>query len=147
MADYFRTALTILMIGFATTAFSQAKVTWNVLADVKYEPKYFEAYNDEFLAPTFGKTPTAFDGKDVLITGYIIPLDAEGSVYILSKNPYASCFFCGNAGPETIVELWIQPKNLKRYQTDQRLTFRGKLRLNDDDVEHFNYILMDAKEY
>ena len=60
----------------------------------------------------------------------------------LSKNPYASCYICGNAGAETIVELWIQPKSIRRYKTDERLTFKGKLRLNDSDVGHFNYILI-----
>ncbi|MEM9848606.1 MAG: hypothetical protein AAF847_11995 [Bacteroidota bacterium] len=136
-----------LLAFFSTTAFGQVKMTWNLLADISYEPKYFEEYDAEYLSPIFGKSPIAYSGKEVLVTGYIIPLDAEGSGYILSKNPYASCYFCGNAGPETIVELWMKPKKTRRYQMDERLTFKGKLRLNSEDVNHFNYILTEAEEY
>ncbi len=132
---------------FSTTAFAQTKLTWDILSDVEYESKYFEEYGTSYLAPTFGEKPTALNGKKVVVTGYLIPLDAANEAFILSKNPYASCYFCGNAGPETIVELWIKPKKIRRYQMDERLTFKGKLYLNESDVNHFNYILRGAEEY
>ncbi|MEM9888464.1 MAG: DUF3299 domain-containing protein [Bacteroidota bacterium] len=139
--------LTSFMLLIGLSVFGQVKITWNLLADIEYESKYFAEYDAEYLSPIFGKAPNAYNGKEVLVSGYIIPLDAEGSGYILSKNPYASCYFCGNAGPETIVELWLKPKKTRRYEMDERLTFKGKLRLNSTDVNHFNYILTDAEEY
>ena len=140
-------ALLFFALLSCTTTFAQTKLTWDIMSDVEYENKYFEEYGASYLSPTFGKGPTALNGKQVLITGYFIPLDAANQAFILSKNPYASCYFCGNAGPETIVELWILPKKIRRYQMDERLTFKGKLYLNQDDVNHFNYALIDAEEY
>lgn len=139
--------LLFFILSCGTTSFAQPFLTWNTLADVRYDSKYFEEYGASYLSPTFGEGPKSHSGKQVLVTGYVIPLDVENDAYILSKNPYASCYFCGNAGPETIVELWIKPKKMRRYYMDERLTFKGKFYLNQDDVNHFNYILLDAEEY
>ncbi|MBK9933311.1 MAG: hypothetical protein IPP05_04030 [Cytophagaceae bacterium] len=54
----------------------------------------------------------------------------------------ASCFFCGGSGPESIVQLNFSKKN--RFNTDQVITVKGKLRLNADNVDDLNYILDDA---
>ncbi|MEM8523306.1 MAG: DUF3299 domain-containing protein [Bacteroidota bacterium] len=126
---------------------AQTQVTWKQLADVRYEAKYLEDFGAEYLTPIFGKSPKLYDGKIVTVTGYMIPVDEEESAYIISRNPYSSCYFCGNAGPETIVELWIPASKRKRYKMDQRMTFKGKLKLNDTDVNHFIYILVDAQEH
>ncbi|MEL6719120.1 MAG: DUF3299 domain-containing protein [Bacteroidota bacterium] len=139
--------LFIIFLGFNAQLSAQVKLSWKQLADVSYEAKYLEEFGAEYLTPVFGKTPKIYDKKEVVVTGYIIPVDEEESAYILSRNPYSSCYFCGNAGPETIVELWIPPSRKKRYKMDERMTFKGKLKLNDEDVNHFIYILEDAQEY
>ncbi|WP_341220585.1 homoserine dehydrogenase [Polaribacter atrinae] len=54
----------------------------------------------------------------------------------------SSCFFCGVGGPETAVELHF--KNKPNFKTDQIVAVTGILKLNRDDVEHFNYILTDC---
>ena len=138
----------LLFTSLSYTLVAQTEITWKQLADVRYEAKYLEAFGAEYLTPVFGKTPKIYADKEVTITGYIIPVDEEAGAYIVSRNPYSSCYFCGNAGPETIVELWF-PSNQKkkRYKMDQRMTFKGKLKLNDEDVNHFIYILEDAVEY
>ncbi|MNL80290.1 hypothetical protein D3C87_2071030 [compost metagenome] len=56
----------------------------------------------------------------------------------------AACFFCGGAGPESIIELQFRKKK-QRFRTDEVLTVRGKLALNANDVDHLNYILKDAE--
>lgn len=123
---------------------AQTSLSWKQLADVTFELKYFKEHNMKFLVPTFGKTPKVHEGKEVAITGYMLPLDPQGKVYALSKNPYAACFFCGAAGPETVVELQLKPEAIRRYKMDEWLTFKGILALNNSDVNHFNYILKDA---
>jgi len=126
-----------------------SKGSWDILADVTFSAQYLEEYGAKYLVPEFGKTPIAYEGKILEITGYIIPADPEQDIYILSFFPYASCFFCGNAGPETIVQLVFEQKDKSRkrnYQIDDIRTFRGKLRLNKDDVEYTNYILEEAVE-
>lgn len=139
-------SLFILLLSSNTILFAQIEVSWRQLADVSYEAKYHEEFGAEYLTPVFGKTPKLFADKEVSVTGYIIPVDEETGAYILSRNPYSSCYFCGNAGPETIVELWFSSQKKKRYQMDQRMTFKGKLKLNDKDVNHFIYILEGAEE-
>jgi hypothetical protein len=63
---------------------------------------------------------------------------------VLSANPYSSCFFCGQAGPESVMEIQL----LKQYdglRMDQVITFEGRLRLNADDIYQLNYILEEAE--
>lgn len=130
-------------MGFSAQA--QIKVTWSVLADVEFSVQYFEEYGAEYLVPVFGPGPKAFDGKEVLVSGYFIPVSVDDMFFVLSKNPYSSCYFCGNAGPETIVELELADQDLTRLRTDQHVTLKGVLVLNDSNVEHCNYILKDAE--
>lgn len=55
----------------------------------------------------------------------------------------SSCFFCGQGGPETAVELHFTDKS--NFKTDNIVTITGILKLNRDDVDHFNYILTNCK--
>ena len=86
------------------------------------------------------------EGQDVFITGYMIPVDYDEDFYVLSRYPFANCFFCGGAGPESVIDLRFAAKS-RKYETDERLTFRGKLALNANDVYQMNYILEGAREY
>ncbi len=126
---------------------AQEQLNWKVLADVEFELQYLKEYEMRLMVPVFGKMLKAYEGKEVVLSGYVIPLDSSGKMYVLSKNPYASCFFCGGAGQETIVELWLKAEAIKRYKMDQKLTFKGILRLNSTDINHFNYILEKASPY
>ena len=88
----------------------------------------------------------ALAGKEVFITGYVIPVDYDAGFFVVSKYPYANCFFCGGGGPESVVDLQFAGKH-RNYKTDERLTFKGKLVLNADDIYKMNYILQGAVEY
>jgi hypothetical protein len=96
--------------------------------------------------PTFGAGVKALEGREVFITGYVIPVDLDENFYVISRYPYANCFFCGGGGPESVVDLRFASKN-RVYKTDERLTFKGKLKLNADDIYQLNYILDTAVEY
>jgi len=54
-------------------------------------------------------------------------------------------FFCGGAGPETVIDILPKNKLKKRLTTDEKITFKGKLRLNANDLDYLNYILDDAE--
>lgn len=71
----------------------------------------------------------ALNGKEIKVKGYVIPVDVELGMYMVSANPFANCFFCGNAGPETVVELFPNGK-FPRFSTDQMVTFKGILQIN-----------------
>ena len=46
-----------------------------------------------------------------------------------------------------MIDLRFPTREKRTYQTDDRLTFRGTLRLNADDVYQMNYILEGAVEH
>jgi len=117
-------------------------LTWEQLADVKFEEKFYEDVNEWLWFPSFGPQVQAKTGKPVYITGYVIPV--EPGRYVLSKNSFESCFFCGGAGPESVMELTLaDPKQI--FANDEYRTFKGTLRVNDSDIDRLNYILEGAE--
>ncbi len=125
-------------------ASSEREITWDDLGDVTFEERYVEELEVNFLYPSFGEKVKAIEGQEIALKGYLLALDPDEDYYILSKNPFASCFFCGAAGPETIVELNIV-KGKNKLVNDEIITISGTLRLNKDDVYHCNYILDEAR--
>lgn len=124
-------------------------LTWKMLADVVFTDEYSEEVQAYVPYPTFGAQLQAIEGREVLIEGYIIPLEETGdeTILVLSAQPYSSCFFCGGAGPESVMDIKLRPDERRKFTTDDRMTFRGKLRLNDDDLYYLNYILEEAVVY
>jgi hypothetical protein len=135
-----------LFLSASTSIFAQNQLTWQTLRDVQYEEKYVEEVESEVLFPKFGGRVKSYEGMEVYISGYMIVLDAKTGIYVLSANTFASCFFCGQAGPESIVELKLKP-GYRKFKTDERVTVKGTLRLNDKDIYQLNYILEEAEEY
>jgi hypothetical protein len=136
-------------IDIALTAYNPAgpvELTWKTLADVQYKDIYVAELDSYYWKPTFGSSVKALEGKDVFISGYMIPVDYDENFYVISRYPYANCFFCGGGGPESVVDLRFAGKH-RMYKTDERLTFRGKLKLNADNIYEMNYILLGAVEY
>ena len=123
------------------------ELTWQMLSDVEFTDVYLEELDAYYWMPEFGPQVIGAEGKAFFITGYMIPVDVDEDFYVLSRYPFANCFFCGGAGPESVIDLRFPNKSERAYQTDERLTFRGTLRLNADDVYQMNYILEGAVEY
>ncbi|MDX2246505.1 MAG: DUF3299 domain-containing protein [Bacteroidia bacterium] len=130
-------------VGYPASLFAQKNITWDILTDVTYSVKFDEKTQSVVMVPKYGDLLTAVDGQVVEIKGYIIPLDTEGTQYILSAFPYSACFFCGNAAKESVVELSLR-SGKARYKTDQVATFRGKFILNYADYG-LNYRLENAE--
>jgi hypothetical protein len=124
-------------------AFSQAD-GWVAFAKTKFDAKYNEKAAEYFMFPTFQAELKAQVGKEIELEGYYLPVDVEGDAYIiLSKFPYAQCFFCGGAGPESIAEVSFKTKP-RKFEADEFIRIKGKLKLNDSDLEHGNFIVEDA---
>lgn len=123
--------------------FSQQKATWRDLSKVNYTDKYFPDYDEYFKYPEFSPSVKALEGNRITIKGYFLNIDAENNIYMLSKGPMSACFFCGQGGPETAVELHFV--NKPNFKTDAIISVTGILKLNKDDVEHFNYILKESQ--
>jgi len=134
------------IVPYLTEGQGPIEITWKTLSDVTYKDIYVQELDAYYWKPTFGASVKAVAGKEIFITGYLIPVDYDAGFYVVSKYPYANCFFCGGGGPESVVDLRFVGKH-RNYKTDERLTFKGKLKLNADDVYQMNYILEGATEY
>ncbi len=130
-------------IVFKFNLFSQQNLSWNDFDDVKFYNVYSAKYDDIFLKPKFGPIIKSYQGAKIRVKGYFLDfsIDDDG-FYLLSKNPRSSCFFCGGAGPESVVEVVFKKK--PNFKTDQIVEVTGVLILNVEDVDHCNYILKDA---
>jgi hypothetical protein len=91
--------------------------------------------------PVYGKEVLALEGKEVTIEGYVMPLDFGKAYFVISAFPFASCFFCGGAGPETVMEVYLRKPTKPKAE---KVVVKGKLVLNHGDVEHLTYMLKDA---
>lgn len=119
------------------------RLTWETLAKIKWEQRFNKKYNQKFNYPLFDDAVLALEGKEVIIKGFLLPVDVGNECLVLSRYPYESCFFCGGAGgPESVMEVYMKtPMRINR----KTVSFKGKLRLNDTDVDYLIYILDDAE--
>jgi len=133
----------LLMVGAVG---AQPKVdSWNEFAKTKFEPKYYEKLGEYLFYPNFTTELKALEGKEITIQGFYVPFAPEGDSYIIiSKFPMSQCFFCGGGGPESVAEVNFK-KDPGKFQVDDLITVKGKLRLNTDNLEHVNFILDQAE--
>ncbi len=116
------------------------RLSWETLAEVRFSERLNQQYKMNFLYPVFGPRLRRLEGKEYIISGYVIPLDVGEGLYAISSNPYSACYFCGKAGPESVVSLKFVKKP-GRIPLDKYRTIRGVLQLNDIDPNNFIYIL------
>jgi hypothetical protein len=121
------------------------KISWQNLDSLKIEYYYDSDYGDYLGKPTFSKESMAWNGKNVIIEGFWIPVSEIGdsSVSVLSALPYAQCFFCSGAGIETVMQIKSKG-SIKRMETDEKVALKGKLLLNRDNPMELYYQLVDA---
>ena len=135
---------TTFFLFFIVNIFSQNIITWELLKNVEFDEIWSEEFQAYYMVPKFSESVKEMDGKEIQIRGFIIPVDIVQDYYVLSANPYSSCFFCGQAGPESVMEIQM----IKKYEglrMDQVITYKGTLKLNVDDIYQLNYILEDAE--
>ena len=118
--------------------------TWKMLSRLTYKKEYDEMMGFKVDVPVFSKDIRAMEGKEVTVKGYVIPVEGYKShkEFVFSAFPYNMCFFCGGAGPETVME--IEAVEAVEYSADA-ITLRGKLQLNDSDINRLIYSLTDAR--
>jgi hypothetical protein len=136
----------LLMLSISSQGITQnTSATWNTLGKITFKKEFDAALGFKIDKPIFGEEVQALSGKIVEIKGYIIPTDGYKShtEFILSAFPYNMCFFCGGAGPETVMEIYA--KSPIKF-TSEAVTIRGKLELNADDVNRLIYAMTEAEQ-
>lgn len=135
--------LCLVLLSFCLPLQAQQIGAWQALADVKIEKKMDKSGKYEIEFPVFGNAVKALANREIVLKGYIIPLEElQGQNYfVFSALPYSMCFFCGNAGAETVIE--VKSKATIPF-TDKQISIRGKLQINESNPDHLMYILNEA---
>lgn len=115
-------------------------LSWKLLGEIKFLKKQDKTYG-EVLFPVINTKLKQTQKKRIVMSGFIVPIDNKS--YALSKNVFASCFFCGKSGPETIMGIKFRGGNPK-LRTDQYVTLEGNFRYNDANVDDWIYHIEDA---
>jgi hypothetical protein len=143
LRKYFKTFFFVFFLSAGALVWASQSQTlediWKILLSVKYK------YNKDAYVPIFEAKHKALDGQEVTLRGYMYPLEeaSQHSFFMLSYYPVNICFFCGGAGPESVVEITAKkPINF----TNKPLYLKGKLKLNSTDPERLFYILLDAEQ-
>jgi hypothetical protein len=139
--------LLVVNLLFAGLSIAQAQTTadniWKSLAKITFEKQYDEMLGFKVDIPVFSEQVKDMEGEIVEVKGYIIPVEGykNHKEFIFSAFPYNMCFFCGGAGPETVMEVYAAEPI--KY-TAEPIIIRGKLELNNSDINRLIYGLKDA---
>jgi hypothetical protein len=116
---------------------------WKTLSKITYTKEYDEILGFKVDVPQFSTEIQQLEDKEIVIKGYIIPVEGYKShkEFIFSAYPYNMCFFCGGAGPETVMEVYA--KEDIKYTTEP-VIIKGKLELNSSDINRLIYALHGA---
>ena len=131
--------LFLILIVLPLAARAQAdKDLWATLFGVKYgdwKVTFKPVYNEKI---------SALNGKRITIKGFLIPMEEKSkhSFFLLSAFPFDACFYCGKAGPESVIEVTVK-KPLK--STNKPITITGTLQLNHTDPDHLFYLINDGE--
>lgn len=118
---------------------------WEVFEKTRFNWEFDASIQLEVEMPTFDERVQALDGKEITLTGHYLPLDLEGNSIIISKYPYAACFFCGGGvGQESVAEVSFSEVQ-RPFRMDELLTIRGTLKLNPHDYDHLVFMIENAK--
>lgn len=138
-----RSIIAVLVIFlFAFAARAQSQNFWQVLAEVGYQSKRDKnGYQVE--EPVFSKHLKSWNGKKIRLKGFVIPVSEVGDQdkFMLSSLPFNVCYFCGAAGPETVVE--VESVEKIRF-TSKPIWMEGTLYLNEKDPDRHMYVLKAA---
>ncbi len=135
------TVLIALICG--VTASAQKPLVWQLLGMTTYQTTPSKDGSMDYIPQFPSILETKYENEEVAISGYLIPIDLEAGKYALSKNPFTSCFFCGNAGPETVIELRFD-KSPGRFATDEYVMIKGIFKLNRDGSGLF-FVIRNAE--
>lgn len=136
--------LSIMILTGAMAQTDAAKNTWKTLGKITFKKQYDEFMGFKVDVPVFSPEVKALDGKEITIKGYIIPTEGYKSHkdFVFSAYPYNMCYFCGGAGPETVMEV-TAIEGIK-YTADP-VIIKGILQLNSGDINQLIYTMTEAE--
>lgn len=135
----------LLFLGlFFNSTYGQLKISWKDVIDIYAKEVIFSEKNPAKAIKGQGKSLKDIEAKKISITGYFLDLDPDGKWFMISKNPFATCFFCGGAGPETVIELIRFENKDKKFKTDDIVTATGTIKMITENEVDVSFILQDV---
>lgn len=139
--------ITILFVLLQTFGFSQkGQNPWTTLSMVTVESEYDEMIGIEKIKATPLPIVDKLHGTEIEIGGYIIALTAKtaSSHLMFSRYPQNMCFFCGAAGPESAMQVFVKNGDKIDYTSD-KVILKGKLMIQKGDSSGLIYTLAEAE--
>lgn len=146
MIQSLKISLFLLTLFFGNTLLNAQENAWRILTKVQIKKQYDEEFGIETIIPSFSNEIKAMEGKEITIGGYIFPTadKRDQSHLMFSMYPISNCFFCGKAGPETAMQVFMADNKKVRY-TEEKVFVKGKLQLAEHDPSGLIYTLINAQ--
>lgn len=135
----------ILLVLTITLAHSQSKEVWTSLALVQTESAFDDLMGMVVKKVTPMKPAQDLNGSEIEVAGFIIALGTKTaqSHFMFSRYPQNMCFFCGAAGPESAMQVFM--KDGKKIDLSQeKVKVKGRLQIQTNDASGLIYFLHDA---
>ena len=127
---------------------AQKDNVWNTLFLIKFERQSGDGSSPLATAGNgkFTEMIQAMNGSEIELKGYIIPLDGQKaqSHFMFSAYPFANCFFCGKAGPESVMEVFMADSEKVEF-SEQAITIKGTFKFLPNRLEEVMYQLENAE--
>jgi hypothetical protein len=138
----------LLLTVFSTFSLASQNNTdpWNTLALVDKKSK-FDDMMGMIVETARPQAPAmALNGQEIEIKGFIIALAAKSELkhFMFSRYPQNMCFFCGAAGPESAMQVFLKEGKTLDYTSDKVL-LKGKLNIQSGDPSGLIYTLKDTE--
>lgn len=131
-----------MCLAYISATLIQTKDIWLTLSLVTFESSYDPEFMMEVKKPKVSTSVEKLDGTEIEVEGYIIPLTGQvtQSHFMLSKFPQSTCFFCGKAGPESAMQVFMKD-NKKVKISERKVRVKGRLIVNPKDITSLLYTL------
>lgn len=141
----FAFVLSAVMLSGNYQASAQQGSVWSTLGMVTFKKSFDQSTMVETMIPSLSPLIEKLDGTEIEVEGYIIPLTGQirQSHFMLSKFPQSTCFFCGKAGPETAMQVFMRDQQKVRI-TERKVKVKGTLLVRPGDASSLMYTLENA---
>jgi hypothetical protein len=140
----------IYLIGllFVVTFTAQAQTNaWGSLMLTTTTQEFDPTLGMEVDIPNIHPAAKQLAGSEIELEGFILPLEGKKaqSHFMFSTFPINMCYFCGRAGPESVIEVFMKNGTTVPF-TDNKIWLKGVLRINEGNPQSNIYTLEHAEK-
>lgn len=147
MSYVLRLGLILSLVFFFPGLGSAQDNAWGMLMMTETEKEFDPTLGMEIDIPNIHPAAKKLNGEQIQLEGFIIPLEGKKSQshFMFSAFPINMCYFCGRAGPESVIEVFMKDGESLAF-TDKKIWIQGELRVNEHDPQSNIYTLNYAEK-